>query len=80
MKTVQRFCAAAILMLALTFSAFAGDILLPGDTPPPPPNASVIVDTSGALVNDALAISNVAELDPMTDIALSLLRSLLSFF
>jgi len=34
MKKFQQLCAAFILMLSLSFSAFAGEILLPGVTAP----------------------------------------------
>jgi hypothetical protein len=39
MKNRKPFCAAAILSLALTIPAFAGDIQTPTVTAPPPPPA-----------------------------------------
>jgi hypothetical protein len=84
MKFVQKFCAATILTLLLTFSASAGDILLPGarDTAPPP-QSSVTSDAYTPEVPedaDDLVISDLTELDPITGITLSLLQSLLSLF
>jgi hypothetical protein len=37
MNTLRQTCAAAILSLALSVSAFAGQIDSPGYVPPPPP-------------------------------------------
>jgi len=37
MKTLKAICTAAILALALSIPASAGEMLTPGCTPPPPP-------------------------------------------
>lgn len=47
MKNIRRFCAPLLLILALTFPAFAGDIQLPGVTAPDgihSPGSSVSAD------------------------------------
>lgn len=94
MKTLKRFCAAVIVSLMIAFSTFAGDILGPGAIPPPPPPQSSVtgeISFPGATatgdigmpgVNGAGEISGpgVAALDPVTEAALSLLQSILSFF
>ena len=47
MKTLKAICTAAILALALSIPAYAGDILVPGYTaPPPPPESNITVDMS----------------------------------
>lgn len=81
MKKLQQFCAAVALTLALTFTAFAGDMSTPGDVPPPPP-PSMTADTSGSNTTStsATATSNVVAVDPVTEAALSLLQSVLSLF
>jgi hypothetical protein len=45
MKNLRRTCAATILTLALTASAFAGQIDCPGAPAPPPPTQSSVVTT-----------------------------------
>ena len=73
MKNLRQFCAAIVFTLALTFSALAGDINAPGLTtqPPPPPQPSATGDT---------ARSDAARLDPLTEITLRMLQSMLSYF
>jgi hypothetical protein len=49
MKTLKAICTAAILALALSVPASAGDLLSPGYTappPPPPPESNIMVDTN----------------------------------
>lgn len=83
MKTLQRFCATAVLTLALTLSAFAGDMSAPGVVnPPPPPPASTTgeIGFPGATVMGEMSAPGVTALDPVTEAALSLLQSILSIF
>jgi hypothetical protein len=48
MKSLKAICTAAILALALSVPAYAGDILSPGfcAPPPPPPESNITVDAS----------------------------------
>jgi hypothetical protein len=84
-KNFRQFFATAVLILVLTFPAFAGEIQSPGViNPPPPPSqqSSVTGDMSmpGATATGDILIPGAAELDPVTEAALSLLQSILSIF
>ena len=82
MKHLRRLCAVVILAMALSFSAFAGDILTPGATQTQPTcstmTTSVTTEPSNSEPGDILTPGAV--LDPVTEAALSLLESLLSLF
>lgn len=84
MKTFQRFCAIAVLVVTLALSAFAGEIGMPGVTnPPPPPQQSSVagdMGTPGATATGDIQFPGVTSLDPVTEAALSLLQSILSLF
>jgi hypothetical protein len=63
MKKLNRFCAGAILMLAFTVSAFAGQMNCPGVVdPPPPPEATgqiscpALVEAAVSLIQSILAL------------------------
>ena len=80
MKHLRRLCAVVILAMALSLSAFAGDILTPGATQPPPKSStmSVAAETCNSEPGDILTPG--AALDPVTEATLSLLQSLLALF
>jgi hypothetical protein len=85
MKTLRHFCATLTLVLALTFSAFGGEIGFPGTTtnPPPPEQESSMTEETvltGATSTGETSDSDLIILDPVTDAALSMLQSLLFFF
>jgi hypothetical protein len=71
MKNLRQFCSAVVFTLVLTFSAFAGDIQAPGVTaqPPPPPQS---------LSTGDLGDPGAVALDPLTEITLKMLESMLS--
>jgi hypothetical protein len=49
MKSLKAICTAAILAMALSVPAYAGDILSPGycaPPPPPPPESNIALDLS----------------------------------
>ena len=76
MKRLQQLCMAGVFALVLTTATFAGDIHTGGIAPPPPPGASSTlapgdIDTPGMQNSQATS-------DSVTDIALSLLQSLLA--
>jgi hypothetical protein len=54
MTKLKAICTAAILGLALSVPAYAGDIDSPGRTAPPPPTAPALGDTSGYIMLDLL--------------------------
>jgi hypothetical protein len=80
--TLKKYCATMILALTLAFSAFAGDMSVPGSipTPPPPPQEQHI--TGDMSVPGAATISDMSglDIDPITSLALNLLRSVFSLF
>ena len=85
MKHLRRFCAVMLLTLSLSFSAFAGDILIPGATTQPTPKSSSISATSATPTGEDsstgdILIPGAHALDPVTEFTLSLLQNLLSLF
>ena len=83
MKKLQQFCATTVLTLALTLSAFAGEIGTPGmEQPPPPPHVITTGDigTPVVIAKGDILPPGAVELDPLTEITLNLLQSLFSLF
>jgi hypothetical protein len=81
MKNLRRFCAAIVFTLVLTFSAFAGDINVPGaTTQPSQPSATGEMGRSGVVFTGDMACPDAATLDPLTEITLKMLESMLSYF
>ncbi|HKC62691.1 MAG TPA: hypothetical protein VKB86_03595 [Pyrinomonadaceae bacterium] len=87
MKKLQKFCAASVLMLVFTLSAFAGDMSAPGvvQPPPPPPPTNQMATTGdmgcpGVAAIDDIQTSDVAAVDPVTEATISLLQDMLSAF
>lgn len=79
MKTLRRLCAAFVLTLALTLSAFGGQIETGVTTaPPPPPDTAATGQIETGITGEIS--SGVTATDPVTEIALNLLQSLLSLF
>lgn len=83
MKNLRRLCATIVLTFALAMSALAED----GNThtgsatplPPPPPSASV--ELTASLADQTDLENSVANLvDPVTQIGMGLLQSMLSLF
>lgn len=86
METLRQLCAAVVLSLALAASASAGIISTGGadEPPPPPPSASMTEDQTGTAQADGTIYPGVAGSEPeagtAADIALNVLRSVLSLF
>lgn len=78
MKNLRQLCAAFVLALMFTLPAFAGQM----DTtfaPPPPPLAT----TEGQMpttVTGQITTVNSEAVDPVTQMALNLLQSVMSLF
>lgn len=82
MKQFQLLLSAAVLTFALSLSAFAGDIHA-GIVASPPPNRQQTVAGdihAGVTSTKGMSESEMTALDPMTEIALGLLQSMLSLF
>jgi hypothetical protein len=81
MKKLQQFFAVIVLTLALVLSASAenGDILGPG-TGSPPSLTIVTPDSETPGESDTGDTSTPGVTDPVTEVALSLLHSILSLF
>lgn len=84
MTTLRRFCAVAALTLVLALPVLAeGQMEFPSVPPPPVPSTSAVASSgqTGAAEN-APQTSPVAEdapTDPVTEILLSLIQSILPF-
>lgn len=78
MNHLRQLCAAVVLTFALVLPAFAGDIQI-GKDAPPPPSTTTQGHISIPLTEGHIEIG-VASTDPATEVTLSLLQSLLSLF
>ena len=91
MRNLKKLCATCVLTLVLTLPAFAGDMLAGATAPPPPPPP----DSSSATTQGEMPAgitgnmeagvtgemsAGVTATDPATEVALSLMQSLLSLF
>lgn len=79
MKKLQQLCLAGVFTLVLTTATFAGHIDTGGKTAPPPPPASASTTTSGEIPT-AAKDDAAYEYQLIEDIALELLRTMLSVF
>jgi uncharacterized protein involved in exopolysaccharide biosynthesis len=79
MRHFKQFCAACVLTLALTLSAFAGDMGAGITAPPPPTSQATITGEISTGVTGDMS-TGVTAIDPVTETALNLLQSLLSLF
>jgi hypothetical protein len=83
MKCLRRFCFASVLTFALTISTFAGDIHTGAVPPPPPPDpqtASTGEIYCGVIETNENSISETASVDPMTELTLNILQSVMALF
>jgi hypothetical protein len=79
MKTLRQFCVVVVFTLALTTSAFAGEIEITKTSPPPPPTAHGDIQT-GVMGQEETGSGEVSATDSATEVALNLLQSVLSLF
>ncbi len=89
MKTLRQLCAASVLTLVLTVSAFAGVMSTGVTEPPPPPSPSTATPegdmTTGAAGEISTTVAGeistgVSSTDPATGVTLNLLLHVLSLF
>jgi hypothetical protein len=88
MKRVRQLCGTLLLTLMLaTSSAIAGQLPMGVTSPPPPTETSATGDmpqgatsSSEASVTGNMPYGDTAVIDPVTGLALSLLKSLLALF
>lgn len=81
MKRLRHFCAVSILTFMLTLSAFAGDIECGVVSPPPKQTTSVMGNIGcGVTALNETSSAETASVDPLTEITLNILQSLLSLF
>lgn len=81
MKRIRQFCAAMALTLALTLSAFAGEMQTPSvTTPPPPASATGDIPFPGITAAGDMAGPGLTAVDPLTEIALAFMTGALSVF
>ena len=80
MKKLQQLSAPIVLTLLLSVSTFAGDgIILIGKTDPPPPSPPTAVATSNEAEAECVTDMSAAN-DSVTEVALSMLQSVLALF
>ena len=79
MKKLQQLCIAGVFTLMLTTATFAGDIATGGIAQPPPPPDQSSATTPGDISTPGIQ-SPQAMSDSVSDIALSLLQTMLSVF
>lgn len=81
MKKLQQILASLVLTLLFSISAFAGDgIIGTGKTAPPPPPPSSVMAISNEAEDEGVITTWHTATDPVTEIALSLLPSVLALF
>lgn len=84
MKNLRRLCTVLALTLALSFSATAGEILIPGATQTSQSKTTTTTTTSAATETCNLETGEIlipgSALGPLTETTLSLLQSLFSIF
>jgi hypothetical protein len=78
MKNIRQFCAAVALACVFTLSTFAGQMET-GITEPPPPASTTDGQMETGIAGQITTGSSEA-VDPVTEIALSLLQNLLPLF
>jgi len=78
MKKLQQLFASVVLTLMLSASTFAGDgIISPMKTDPPPPS---LVEPNDAAMVDGIISPMFTSADPVTEVVLSWLPSVLALF
>ncbi|OLE52274.1 MAG: hypothetical protein AUG51_18740 [Acidobacteria bacterium 13_1_20CM_3_53_8] len=75
MKNLRQLCAAVALTFMLSISAFAGQIDIPGYTPPPPDPMT----TQGEIEIPGATADGTASSDSVISVAMSLLQDILFF-
>ncbi|HZH91854.1 MAG TPA: hypothetical protein VEX70_14705 [Pyrinomonadaceae bacterium] len=80
MKKLQQLFASVVLTLVLSASTFALDgIISPMKTEPPPPS-SVMATNDAAEDEGIILIGRSASVDPVTEVAFSMLQAVLALF
>jgi hypothetical protein len=81
MKHLRQFCASAVLTLALSLSAFAGTIDC-GSVPPPPPQETTLAGDieCGFMTTNETSSTETTFVDPMTELTLNILQSVMVLF
>jgi hypothetical protein len=80
MRTIRHLCAATLLVVALTFTAYAGEIQTPSITPTPQQvttgNIELPCESAAAQTDTSLE----SQVDTVGEMALTLLASMMSIF
>ncbi len=80
MKKLKQLSLATALMFMLATGAFAGTIDCPAVPPSPPPDSSSSIATPGDMETPGVTQGPGLASDSVTEVALSLLQSVLSVF
>ena len=80
MRELKQLCTATMLLLALAFTAFAGDIHTPGIISPPPDQPSITGDMHTGLTASETSNSETTAIDSVMGLALYLFNGITSSF
>ena len=81
MKHLRHFCAATVLSFTFVLATFAGDMQCGVVSPPPDPPASVLGETTNEVtVTNEESSAETSFVDPLTELTLNLLQSVLALF
>ena len=85
MKTLRKILAATVLTCALSLAVIAGDMGTGVAQAPPPPSVTGEMSTGNTATAETTVAGDIgtgatATLDPITEIALNILHSLLALF
>jgi len=80
MKKLQHLFASVVLTLVLSASTFAGDGLIYPWVTEPTPTPTPVATTNNASAAEGIITTGVTSSDPVAEVALSLLQSVLALF
>jgi hypothetical protein len=83
MNRIRKFCFASLLTLTLALSTFAGDIDCGVVVPPPPSQQTAAVEgnmATGVTTSAETLSAEASFVDPMTELTLDILQSILTLF
>jgi hypothetical protein len=81
MKKLQQLLASVVFTLLLSISVFAGEgIIHTGKTDPPPPPPTSVMATNNEAEAEGIIHTGATSTDPITEVVLSLLPSVLALF
>ena len=77
MRKLKQLCFATVLTLALSLTAFAGNMETPAVVPPPPPDHSLVTDTSDMTTSET-SNSETGVINSVRELAMYLFDGMMS--